>query len=112
MILFGFAGCAMVYILNPIFYTIKGSIPNIGLTIMAIILGLIFITDLIISYNAISKLKHVKITNRDATMEIRRMVKKKANLNYFVRRLIKAFPGIEDSTLKRKKLKKKLKKKR
>ena len=103
MVLFGCAGCFMVYILNPIFYNIIGSIPSIVLSIFASILGLIFITDLIISYNTISKLKNVRLSNKDVTVEIRRLVKRKVNFNYFVRRLMKAFPKVEDIDLKKKK---------
>lgn len=111
MFLFGIAGCIMIYLTNPFFDTIIHITPSIILTIVAILLGIIFVTDLIISYCTIAKLKNVKLTNKDVTIEIRRLVrkkvKKKANINYFVRRLMKAFPEVEDSNLKKKKTKRK-----
>lgn len=100
MLPFGILGCLVMYFINPFFTTILNHIPSTILNIIAIILLLIFIVDNIVSFNIISNFK-TSFKYEDNTEEITKKVKdilfKKSILN---RRLIHAFPNIEEKIKK------------
>lgn len=96
MILFGIGGCAILYIVSPAMITIYELTPPLLLTIISGILFIVFVTDIIISFNVINSFKNT-ITNisKDSTEEISRMVKAKLqNKAYLKIRLINAFPNM------------------
>lgn len=108
MVLFGIAGCLVIKYSNPNLISFYNSFNNNTLNIFAITLVLIFIVDLIISLKIILSVKNIKFKNKDSTIEIKAFIKRKIRQNYFIRRLLRAFPDIQESQLKRKhKLRKK-----
>jgi len=100
-IFFGVAGVFIVKIGNP--FIVKFIVKNlINLDIICLILGLIFVLDLIISFNVIVKFKN--ITNsltKDNTEEISNRVKKTlSRKSILFKRLINAFPNLKKSAKK------------
>lgn len=94
---FGVLGLILMYLINPLVSHLLNSIPNVLFIIIALILLIIFITDVIISFNIITKLKITgdKIS-KDKTEEITRMVKETIkNKSRLYNRLINAFPDIK-----------------
>lgn len=92
-ILFGIGGLVIIKI-YPIFEKILISIPNIILYPFCIIIAIIFIVDVIISFNIINKLKLSTLEiNKDNTEEIVEKISiiLQQKTNKF-RRIIKAFP--------------------
>ena len=106
MIPFALLGIAVVYIINPIVMRWILLIPFGIRRVIAIILAVIFVSDLALSIKVMSNLKHVKYAKRDNTEEITKKVKKALNeKNFFTKRLVEAFP---DFTLLMKKTKERL----
>ncbi len=97
MIPFGFAGLFVMYIVNPFFTYILNSLPNILLNLFFIIIGILFISDIIVSVNVITNLKRTaKKVKQDNTEEITAKVKEVLlNKNYIKRRLVRAFPKLK-----------------
>lgn len=117
LVLFGFGGLILIYILNPFFLKIIGYIPLSILILIDIFLLIIFILDNIFSFNIINSFKKDFVIKKDSTEDINKIVKKKLMKNYFVERLVRAFPKLTptlknyDKTLKKiKKQKEKIKK--
>ncbi len=99
MIPFGLLGSLMTCIVNPFFVNKLSLIPNIWLNIIATILCIIFIIDLIISFNIINSFKKeiVKV-DVDRTEEFSKRVRTILNQRGFLhKRLIKAFPNLKTS---------------
>lgn len=94
MILFGLGGVFVMYVVNPIVMYIITSIPNVLLTIFAIIIAILFVADLLVSINVISNLKMTATKiKKDSTIEITKKVKDTlSKKGYIKNRLIKAFP--------------------
>ena len=99
-ILFGISGCFLVKASNPFFKSLIDSIPNNIANIVSIILAIILIVDLILSLRIINKLKNIKFDSKDSTNDIRN--KTKEDLNYITKRLINAFPQLNESKLRKK----------
>lgn len=95
MFLFGIGGCILLYLVNPFITGIYQMIPNLLMTIITVLLFIIFISDIILSFNIINGLKNTFISpKKDSTEEISKMrgnIKK----SYLRERVIKAFPNIE-----------------
>lgn len=106
-IIFGLLGVLLVYFINPFIYNLIIKIPNVLFVIILGILFLIFITDVIISFNIITKIK-VTADNlrKDSTEEISKKVREiLSNKSILSRRLVNAFP---DFTSISKKVKEKI----
>lgn len=97
MIPFGLIGVFVMYILNPMLFHIFNSLPNILLTIFTIIIGALFIIDVLVSINVITNLKiTAKKIKQDNTEEITAKVREALlNKTYIKRRLVKAFPKLK-----------------
>ena len=96
-VIFGFLGVVTVYVLKPLFERILYFFPGIVLIILAIILGAVFITDIIISGNVITKINKIDLSGaRDVTDEITGRVRKfLTKHSIFTRRLANAFPDFK-----------------
>ena len=103
---FGLLGCFIIYISNPFFINLINKMNKNTINIIAIVLLVIFITDFIISFFIISRLrKTAKEVNEknsgDNTEEITKKVKEiLTNKSILDRRLINAFPKINIEKIK------------
>lgn len=97
MIPFGLIGTFIFYGLNPFIFNILLSMPKIIVISIAIVLFIIFITDVIISLKIVVKLKNIsKNIKIDSTDEITKKVKEIiAEKNILGKRLVNAFPKIK-----------------
>ena len=105
-ILFGICSLILIYIIQPIIELILLKINSNILIIISIILLIIFITDTIISYNIVNKLKislsKIEI-KKDSTNEIKSLVLEALNNNIngktknnkLQKRIIFAFPTLD-----------------
>lgn len=75
LIPFGVAGTTILCIINPFFINIFLNIPDMVLHITSIILSLLFIVDIIISFNIIISFKGETYKEKDNTEEIGNRVK-------------------------------------
>ena len=94
---FGILGVMVIVFFNPIFLSLINNINPIFQNILSIILLIIFITDIIISFVVISKIKIPTIGKpKDTTEEITKKVRN-ALINHSIlsKRLIKAFPELK-----------------
>ena len=95
--LFGLGGVVVIKIINPILYKLVSRIPEILLIILAIILGLLFLSDLIVTVYIMTKLKInvSKFEKKDATQAIKQEIQAALKKNTILTgRLLKAFPDI------------------
>ena len=97
-ILFGFASIITLYVINPSITYFLNNIHIYVLVSISVACLLTFITDCIISYNTINRLRDSinSLKNRDSTQEIKKMIKIQLNKNNkrLQHRIINAFPGI------------------
>lgn len=108
-ILFGVLGLLLMYFINPFFQNILLMIPKFIFIIISIILLLVFISDVIVSFNIINKIKltaeNVRMDKtEEITKKVREILQKKSLL---YRRVANAFPNLE--ILKKIKLRKDIK---
>ncbi len=98
-LLFGLASLVLIYLINPIISNIINKINITYIYAISIIWLILFITDIIVSCNIISKLKKTasSIEIKDSTIEISTMVRAKLNESNKIlqKRLLKAFPSID-----------------
>ena len=98
MIPFGIVACFIIYIVNPFVVEILNKIPDTTLNILSIVLVIIFLIDIILSFNIINGFKKTikNISLEDRTEDINNYIK---NLllekSILYRRLIKTFPKIQ-----------------
>lgn len=113
MISFGILGSIMVYILNPFIESYILKIPNDIMTPLFVIILSIFIIDIIISISIITSFKStIKTIQKDATEEITKKVKEIIlKRSIFHRRLINAFPDIQNKKERLQSLENKIKQK-
>lgn len=116
MIPFGFAGLILMYGLNPFFYNLLNKIPETYLNIIAIILGVAFIIDYILTTKIMLNIKNIsKNIRTDSTEKINKMVRKmiEKNNQLLQKRMLHAFPTllVLNQKFRSKKIKKKKKKK-
>lgn len=97
MVLFGIGGVAIVKIVNPFIITFAHFIPNIVLNIILIIISIIFIADIIVSYNIISHFKKASSTvKKDSTEEVTKLVRQTLKENSILdKRLVNSFPNLQ-----------------
>lgn len=99
-ILFGLGGVLIVEFINPILKNILFHVPSVITMTIGIVLSVIFIIDLIISTYIMFRLKInvTKYTNKDATTDIRKEVKKALTKHTFLTtRLLNSFPHISNN---------------
>ena len=103
----------MVYILNPFIESYILKIPNDIMTPLFVIILSIFIIDIIISISIITSFKStIKTIQKDATEEITKKVKEIIlKRSIFHRRLINAFPDIQNKKERLQSLENKIKQK-
>ncbi|MBQ6284841.1 MAG: putative ABC transporter permease [Bacilli bacterium] len=96
---FGVLGFIMIKFVNTFFVNIYSSFSISTLNILFYILLVIFITDLIISFNVVIKIKNMslKYVNLDNTKEITNKIKSIISEKVLNRRLFKAFPYLSKS---------------
>lgn len=95
---FGLLGCVVIYLLNPIIYTLFNCLTPVPLKIVSIILFIIFTIDTLISFKIISNFKSTtsQFRNKDNTEEITKKVKEVLyKKSPFTKRLIQAFPNLK-----------------
>ena len=98
MIPFGIGAFLIIYIVNPYMLEFIGNTSSWMLTTLTIFLLIIFILDLVLSFNIINSFKQTvkKVTMDDKTDDINKYIKdifiKKSVL---AKRLIEAFPRIQ-----------------
>ena len=102
---FGALGLLLVYVMNPFFLKIVRNIPPLIFNIIMIIILLVFIVDVIVSFNIISKIKkdslrNLKDVTEKATEETKKILKEKSIFN---RRLLNSFPRTQFILDKKKK---------
>ena len=97
MAMFGLGGIIIVKIAAPILIWELNSLPNIWLNILFCIVFILFMSDLIVSYNIINSFKKVPTTLRkDSTEEITKKVKETlTEKNYLYKRLLNSFPDFQ-----------------
>lgn len=93
---FGLLGLGVVYILFPFVLNCLDRVPNIGIYIVTVVLLLIFIVDLIVSFNVIMKFsKTALMTPVDMTQEITKFVRDTLKNQKLTKRLIDTFPNFK-----------------
>lgn len=95
MLPFGIIACIVIYIINPTIMSVINRIPETRLNILTLVLAIIFILDLIASFNIVNNFKKTikKASLEDRTDDINKYIRDilfKRSL--FHRRLLKAFP--------------------
>ena len=106
-ILFGVLGMFGLYFLNPRIENLIDSLSINMINIFSITLFVVFILDIIISFNIMTKFKDkIKLVSKDSTAEIKDKINELISNNILTRRIKNAFPHY--SPLK--KIKAKLKK--
>lgn len=95
MSLFGIGGCILLYLVNPFVMNFYQMMSTLLMTIICAILLIIFVSDLVVSFNIINGVKNTIINpKRDATEEIGK-IRRKYKKSYLRERIIKAFPNIQ-----------------
>lgn len=100
-ILFGIGGIAVIYILQPFINKIIYRIDDSIILIITIVFLIIYITDTIVSFNIVNRLKknlHNFEIRKDSTQELKNLVNEIINtdkMNFLQKRLIKSFPDFE-----------------
>ena len=95
-VLFGIMGLLFVYFVKPFYENAVTLVSDNTLIIMSIICSLIFITDMIVSYVLISKIKSKIVEVRkdstyDIDKEIRELIK---DYTFYFKKLFRSFPGV------------------
>lgn len=98
-ILFGICGVLFTYYIKPFYLDLVDKIPSNTFIIITWILIIIFTIDCIVSFMAMSKLKHNLVNIRhDSTSEIDKEVKEiLSSYTFYVKRLFKSFPNVKFS---------------
>ena len=94
---FGIGALVIMYVVNPFIVNLLNIIPEIIIYILFISIFVMFVLDIIISFNAISKIRiSSKKILEDSTEEITKHVKKYL-LNNFIqwKRISKSFPDLK-----------------
>ncbi len=100
-IAFGALGVIFTRYLNPFFSNIINMLSNQTIIILSIITLIVTLLDIIISFNAMNSLKNiinkelVKLKNKDATSDIKKLIHDKLKLSVFEKRLIDTYHLLE-----------------
>lgn len=102
MILFGLGGVIVVKIASPFILSKINLLHTLLLYIISLILFIIFVTDIVCSYNIINSFKKIpRNIRKDSTEDITKMVRQTLKeKSYFYKRLVYSFPNFE-STIKK-----------
>lgn len=94
---FGLGALLVMYVLHPFFSSILKNVNDILLLVLATFIFALFLVDLIVSFNVISKFKNAEIKiKRDNTEEITRKVREYLiNHSKLTKRLANAFPNAQ-----------------
>lgn len=98
MIPFGLIACLVIYIINPFFVSLLDSVSESVLNIVSIVIGIIFIVDVVTSFNVINNFKKTvkNVSFEDRTEDVNSYVKNiLLKKSFLYRRLVYAFPRIE-----------------
>lgn len=101
MLPFGIAGSLVVCFINPVILNLIDKVPITIRGVVALICLSVFLVDMIVSFNVISKIK-LNINNiaMDNTEEIKKKIKNIfLSKPYVYRRVLKAFPDLFAKTL-------------
>lgn len=111
-IAFGLLGVLLIYVINPFISSLLLKFNPIVLIVVSSIFLIVFLIDLCISFNIISKLELNQILLKiDNTDTISRKVREKiASKSILMKRLINAFPGFKITNIN--KIKERIKKKK
>ena len=97
-IAFGALGVIFIKFLKPLYQNIIGNLSYESLYIIAFVLFIVTTIDLLISFNAMSKVKGViskeidNFKNKDATEEVKKLVNKELlGINFLQKRLIETY---------------------
>ena len=112
MIPFGILGVAIMYVTNPLLFSLFEKIPEMALHIISAVLLIGFLIDNIISSNVIESInvegnKLIKDNTEEITDKVKQILTQKSWLH---RRLINAFPDLKDIRIKIKDAKEDVKK--
>lgn len=112
MIPFGILGVAIMYVTNPLLFSLFEKIPEMALHIISAVLLIGFLIDNIISSNVIESInvegnKLIKDNTEEITDKVKQILTQKSWLH---RRLINAFPEFKDIRIKIKDAKEDVKK--
>ncbi len=114
LIAFGFLGLIVFYVINPVFANLILKLQLVQLKWISIILAVIYVTDVIISFDVIygfrKTTKQVNIEERtDNTEQITQMVRKLlAQKSFLHRRFLNAYPRLQAVQIKIKEIKTKI----
>lgn len=105
-ILFGLMGIVFIYLLNPFFMEIVAKIPKNILIIISISLFLLFLIDVILSFNIMNKLKrNLTDIHKDSSSDIDRQVREILSSNtFYLKKLFRSFPTVTISLPKGEKI--------
>ncbi len=95
MLPFGIIACIIVYLINPIVVRAIDKTPETVLTVIAITFAIIFLLDLITSFNVVNNFKKTikKASLEDRTDDVNKYIRDTlASKSLLNRRLLKAFP--------------------
>ena len=94
--IFGIGAILTVCFINPIIINLVNLIPNIWMLIISIILLILFLSDVITSFNIINKVKlTAQNVSKDYTEEINKKVNSIFQNKIFQARLLHAFPKLK-----------------
>ena len=96
-IAFGILGVMVIIFFNPIFLTMINNLHPLTQNILSLVLLIIFVTDIIVSFTVISKIKiptigKTKDTTEEVTKKVREILK---NHSLLSKRLLNAFPNLK-----------------
>lgn len=114
---FGLGALIVVYLIHPVVLNFLGAMNDTTTMILSVLIFVLFLADIIISFNIISKFKNTGLKIRkDSTEEITKKIKEYLiTQSRLTKRLISAFPNVQASInnimLKQQELKRELEKK-
>ena len=110
-IAFGVLGIIGLYYINPYVEGAISSFPNPLIHLLTSILLVVFITDIVISFNIMNRFKDkIKHASKDNTEEIKEKINELLYNNFLTRRISNAFPHYNPIIIR--KIKEKIKKKK
>ena len=96
-VIFGILGWLILYFLNPVIYKLINYIPNEIRYIVSSVIFILFLVDVVISCNLMTKIKKFAFeNNKDNTEEITNKIKEILfSKNVLIKRIIEASPNIK-----------------
>ena len=99
---FGILGMIGLFYINPFVEKFINGLSNNTICILSIALFIIFMTDVIVSFNIMNKFKNkIKLFNRDNTQEIKNKINELIMNNILMKRLKNAFPHYKPLIIKK-----------